>query len=183
MADARTRSDTPGPPAGKPASSDRGDRLRRWRDVVEERLAEARERGDFDNLNGAGRPLTVDVNPFAGDKALAYSLLKHNQVAPPEIERGKEIDADGARADALLASLRVRRDAVLRRTLGGAGAERHAYNLLRARTEVRYVEALRALKSKILSFNIVTPALMHRRTVDVGRLLAAFQDEFPPLAE
>ena len=45
---------TPKPPAGKPAPTERGDRMRRWHDVVEEKLAQARERGEFDNLPGAG---------------------------------------------------------------------------------------------------------------------------------
>jgi len=168
------------PPATKPTPTDRGDRMRRWRDVVEEKLAQARERGDFDNLPGEGQPLKVDVNALAGDKALAYSLLKNNQVAPPEIERGKEIDADLARADALLTELRARRDALLRRA---TAADRRAYNLLRDKTEARYADLLRATNSNILSFNIITPAVLHRRMLDIERLLRAFQAEFPHLPE
>src|SRR6476646_9287900 len=85
-----------GPREGKPSKS-----RRQWSDLVEELLEEARERGDFEHLEGKGKPLALDQNPYAGDRALAYSLLKNNQLAPPEIERGKEIDADLARADAL----------------------------------------------------------------------------------
>src|SRR5579871_1989277 len=161
------KANAPKLPAAKPAPTDRGDRMRRWRDVVEEKLSQARERGDFDNLPGEGQPLKVDVNALAGDKALAYSLLKNNQVAPPEIERAKEIDADLARANALLVELRARRDALPRRA---AAAERRAYNLLRDKTETRYVELVRATNSKILSFNIVTPAVLHRRMLDIERL-------------
>ncbi len=168
------------PPANKHTPTDRGDRMRRWHDVVEEKLAQARERGDFDNLPGEGQPLKVDVNALAGDKALAYSLLKNNQVAPPEIERGKEIDADLARADALLAELRARRDALLCRA---TAADRRAYNLLRDKTEARYADLLRATNSNILSFNIITPAVLHRRMLDIERLLRAFQAEFPHLPE
>lgn len=68
------------PPAHEHTPTDRGDRMRRWRDVVEEKLAQARERGDFDNLPGEGQPLKVDVNALAGDKALAYSLLNGNRI-------------------------------------------------------------------------------------------------------
>jgi hypothetical protein len=173
-------SNAPKPPTAKPAPTERGDRMRRWRDVVEEKLAQARERGDFDNLPGEGQPLKVEVNVLAGDKALAYSLLKNNQVAPPEIERGKEIDADLARAEALLVELRARRDVLLRRA---TAAERRAYTLLRDKTEARYAETLRTTNSKILSFNIITPALLHRRMLDVERLMRAFQAEFPRLPE
>lgn len=157
------------------------DPLRRWQDRVEEELAEARERGDFDNLQGAGKPLAHDTNPFAGDKALAYSLLKTNNLAPPEIERGKEIDAELARADAMLATLRRKRDAARYRVGKMFAAERRAYNISRNNTEARYADALRAVNSKILSLNIVAPAALHRRLIDVERRLEQFRDEFPPL--
>lgn len=156
---------------------------RKWRDYVEEQITEAQQRGDFDNLPGAGKPLRIEKNVFAGDKALAYSLLKNNQVAPPEIERAKEIDAALARADGLLTTLRRRRDA-LRLKLGSAFAsDRRAYNLLRDKTELRYGEALRAINSNILSLNIIAPPALHRRMLDVDAKLRAFDDEFPRLAE
>ena len=181
--DHSNRPDAPQAPVKKPNPAPPRDSLRRWRDAVEERLAEARERGDFDNLPGAGKPLALDRNPFAGDKSLAYSLLKNNHLAPPEIERGKEIDAELARADALLAALRRRRDALPLRTGGAYTAQRRAYNLQRDKTEARYVEMLRTVNSNILSLNIVAPAALHRRPLDLERLLGAFRDEFPRLSE
>ena len=138
-------------------------RGRNWSDVVEELLEEARTRGDFDNLEGKGQPLQIDSNPYAGDRALGYSLLKNNNLAPPEIERGKEIDAELRRAEDLLVVLRRRRDAL--NPQGGAAAtgERRAYALVRDNTETRYEEILRGVNSKILSLNIVAPAALHRR--------------------
>jgi len=56
---------------------------RQWTDLVEELLNEARDRGDFEHLEGKGKPLALDQNPYAGDRALAYSLLKNNNFAPP----------------------------------------------------------------------------------------------------
>ena len=156
---------------------------RKWHDYVEEQLAEARARGDFDNLKGAGQPLRLDKNIYAGNKALAYSLLKSNDVAPPEIERSKEIDAELARAEALLTTLRHRRE-TLRLRLGSAFAsDRRAYNLLRDNTEARYERALRAVNSNILSLNIIAPPALHRRTLDVEARLRAFREEFPRLSE
>ncbi len=174
-------SNQPPPNKGGGGPSPQRDPLRRWRDRVEEELAEARERGEFENLPGAGKPLALDTNPFAGGKALAYSLLKTNNLAPPEIERGKEIDADLARADAMLAALRRRRDAVRYRVGKAFTSERRAYNTARDNTELRYGEALRAASSKILSLNIVAPAALHRRPIDVESRLAQFRDEFPRL--
>jgi DnaJ homolog subfamily C member 28 len=174
------RPDRASTPGGKP---DPTARLRRWRDHVEELLEEARERGEFDNLEGAGKPLQLEKNVYAGDKALAYSLLKNNQMAPPEIERGKEIDAELARAEAILASLRRQRDALRFRLGVGYASERRAYNVLRDKTEARYAEALRAINSKVLSLNILAPSALHRRTIDVEARMRAFAEEFPRLDE
>ncbi len=175
--------DAPKPPRRMPPNRQEAPWVRKWRDYVEEQLAEARARGDFDNLKGQGQPLKLDKNFYAGDKALAYSLLKNNDMAPPEIERSKEIDADLARADALLTTLRHRRD-TLRLRLGRAFAsDRRAYNLLRDKTEGRYSQALLAINSSILSLNIIAPPALHRRTLDVDARLRAFREEFPRLPE
>jgi hypothetical protein len=158
-------------------------RLRRWNDYVEEQITEAAKRGEFSNLRGTGQPLHLERNVYAGDKALAYSLLKNNQLAPPEIERGKEIDAGLERAEALLASLRRRRDTLRLRRGPAVASERRAYNLLRDKTEVRYRDALRAINSDILSLNITAPPPMHRRMIDVDARLSAFAAELPRIEE
>lgn len=173
------RERTPGSGAGHQPP----DQRRRWADLAEERITTAQEQGEFENLSGAGQRLQIDQNVYAGEKALAYSLLKRNNLAPPEIERGKEIDADQERAEELLATLRRRRDALKMRRNADFASERRAYNLLRDKTETRYGEALRAINSKILSLNIVAPAPLHRRTIDIERRLRAFRDEFPRLAD
>jgi DnaJ family protein C protein 28 len=154
-----------------------------WAGVAEEQIRAAQERGEFDNLPGSGKPLQLDVNPWAGDRALAYSLLKANGIAPPEIERGREVDAEHARADALMAALRRRRDDLASRRVSPFPSERRAYNILRVQTEARYAEILRAANSKALALNISAPAPLHRPIVDVEARLHAFHEEFPPLAE
>lgn len=173
----------PAGPGQKPSAEAAGARMRRRADLIEELLEDARERGEFDNLKGAGQPLDLRKDVYAGDKALAYSLLKNNQMAPPEIERGKEIDAELARADDLLARLRRQRNALAPRLGPRYAAERRAYNLVRDKTEMRYAEALRAINSKILSLNIVAPSALHRRAIDVEARLREFADEFPRLPE
>jgi DnaJ family protein C protein 28 len=152
----------------------------RWVDIVEQQIAEARERGDFDNLRGEGKPLRLDGNALAGEKALAYSILKNNNMLPPEIERGKEIAEDLNQAEALLVRLRRQRDRLRLRTHVFA-SDRRSYSVLVEGTRLRYQEALEAINSKILSLNIVAPPALHRRMIDVEARLRAFREEFLPL--
>ncbi|MEO7003220.1 MAG: DnaJ family domain-containing protein [Ktedonobacterales bacterium] len=158
-------------------------RMRAWRDVVEEQLAEARERGAFDNLPGNGKPLRLDTNLYAGDKALAYSILKNNNVAPPEIERGHEVDDDLKRAEEPLRLLRHRLVTLRARGKAVFASDRRAYNILRDNTLQRYAGDLRAINSKILSLNIIAPPALHRRSIDVDARIQAFEDEFPRMVE
>ncbi len=154
---------------------------RQWTDLVEELLNEARDRGDFENLEGKGKPLALDNNPYAGDRALAYSLLKNNDFAPPEIERGKEIDSDIKRAEEVTATLRRRQHAMGART--AQPEVRRAYNAARDAAEIRYETLLREINSKILSLNIVAPSVMHRRRLDIDAKMREFREEFPRLEE
>lgn len=173
---------TSGPQGAQRAWEIEQARRRAGRDLVEQRIQEAREEGKFDNLSGVGKPLRLEENIWAGDKAMAYHLLKSNDVAPQELERGREIDRDLAHAEQPIRLLRHRRDTLAARRQVYA-SDRRAYNTLRAATERRYAEALRDLNSQILSLNIIAPPALHRRLLDVEARLAAFREEFPPLAE
>ncbi|MGI9054174.1 MAG: DUF1992 domain-containing protein [Pyrinomonadaceae bacterium] len=59
---------------------------------VEEQLRKAVEAGEFDNLEGAGKPLNLD-DYFAApeDLRMGYSVLKSNKFVPEEVERLREI--------------------------------------------------------------------------------------------
>ncbi len=170
------QSSTNGPHEGKPHKT-----RRQWTDLVEELLSEAHDRGDFDHLEGKGKPLALDQNPYAGDRALAYSLLKNNDFAPPEIERGKEIDNDIKRAEEVLATMRRRQHALDARFAHSDA--RRAYNVARDAAEARYEALLGEINSKILSLNIVAPSVMHRRRLDIEAKMREFREEFPRLEE
>lgn len=196
MADRDDQTAPPEPGAGQPAESGvctAGTRSARYlwqmeqarrravRDIVEQRIEEARAEGKFDNLSGAGRPLPRDDSDvWAGDRALAYHLLKSNDVAPPELERGREIDQELARADDLVAALRHARDRLAARR-AVYPSDRRAYMLQRDATERRYEDMLRAVNSSILSLNIMAPPALHRRMVPVAQRMEAFRAEFPRL--
>jgi DnaJ homolog subfamily C member 28 len=68
--------------------------LEEWNDLVTERIEEAIERGDFDNLPGRGKPLNLETNPNEPLEArMAHRLLKNNDLAPAwMIDRRNLID-------------------------------------------------------------------------------------------
>src|SRR6266487_783498 len=49
---------------------------KKFEDYIGEQIREAQARGEFDNLRGTGKPLNLDDNLYAGDKAMGYNLLK-----------------------------------------------------------------------------------------------------------
>ena len=61
--------------------------------IVEEKIREAMEAGEFDNLEGAGRPVNLEAY-FATPEDLraGYSVLKNAGVVPEEAQLLKEID-------------------------------------------------------------------------------------------
>ena len=60
--------------------------------IVEKRIKEAQENGEFDNLPGRGEPLELsDDSHVPEDLRLAYKILKNANCLPPELEEKKEI--------------------------------------------------------------------------------------------
>lgn len=60
--------------------------------IVEERIKAAQRNGEFDNLEGAGKPLEhEDLSRIPQELRLAYKILKNADCLPPEIELKNEI--------------------------------------------------------------------------------------------
>jgi len=68
--------------------------------LIEEKIREAMEKGEFDDLPGKGKPLDLDAY-FAtpDDVRLAFSVLKSAGCLPVEVELQKEIESLKARLD------------------------------------------------------------------------------------
>ena len=59
---------------------------------AEEVLREAVERGEFDGLEGAGKPLHLESSPFVPDDLkLAYKMLADAGYLPPEVDLKREV--------------------------------------------------------------------------------------------
>ncbi|MGE5391441.1 MAG: DnaJ family domain-containing protein [Deltaproteobacteria bacterium] len=62
-------------------------------DLVEQQILKAQEKGGFDNLDGAGKPVEFEENPYEPPELrMVYKILKDNDFAPYWVELGKEID-------------------------------------------------------------------------------------------
>jgi DnaJ-like protein len=60
--------------------------------IAEHYIQEAQERGEFDNLPGAGKPLMMeDDSMVPEDLRVGYRLLKNAGYLPPELQLHKEI--------------------------------------------------------------------------------------------
>ncbi|HOP47485.1 MAG TPA: DUF1992 domain-containing protein [Desulfobacteraceae bacterium] len=60
--------------------------------IVEKRIKEAQERGEFNNLPGHGKPIKIeDDSHIPEDLRLAYKILKNADCLPPEVQLKKEI--------------------------------------------------------------------------------------------
>jgi hypothetical protein len=60
--------------------------------IVEERILTAQKRGEFENLDGSGRPLALQDDYHVPEELrLAFKILKNADCLPPEIELKKEI--------------------------------------------------------------------------------------------
>jgi hypothetical protein len=70
----------------------KGDVVVAFEKIVERKIREAQEKGEFDNLPGSGNPIDLqdDAN-IPDDLRLAYKILKNADCLPPEIQLRKEI--------------------------------------------------------------------------------------------
>lgn len=60
--------------------------------IVERRILEAQESGEFEELPGKGKPLVLeDESRIPEDLRVAYKILKNSEFLPPELELRKEI--------------------------------------------------------------------------------------------
>jgi len=60
--------------------------------IAERRILEAMENGEFNNLEGEGKPLNLDDDLWVPeDLKIAYRILKNAGCTPPELEARKEV--------------------------------------------------------------------------------------------
>jgi DnaJ family protein C protein 28 len=144
-------------------SSGRRNDLKGWESLIDKKIREAMERGEFDHLAGKGEPIDLSENPFEDpDWRTAHRMLRNAGFAPAWIEERKDIDAELAAARSNLERVwKIRQNA--RETEYEASAN------------VRWQKALDSFRDKIAelnrrinAWNLKTPAVgFHRQRIDV----------------
>ena len=63
-----------------------------FRRIAENRILEAIEAGEFDNLQGKGQPLDLEDDSYIPPELrMAYKILKNADCLPPELELRQEV--------------------------------------------------------------------------------------------
>ena len=119
---------------------------------IEEKLRKAIEAGEFDNLPGAGQPLSLDENPFEDPEwRSAYRVLQNSGYTLPWIEKRREVKRSLEKA---------RKD--LRETWNWrstASTENEAHGVAEwERAIIRFREDIDQINERIISYNLEVPA-------------------------
>lgn len=155
---------------------------RSWEGAVEKQIREAMERGEFEDLPGAGKRLDLGDDPYTpADWQLAHKMLKDAGAAPDWIEQDKQIRAE---RDALAAMLDQhaqwqRERATKAKALAPDKRIAEHERLAQAREQMcaRYRERAGALNQMIDLFNLKAPNVrLHHARIRVEEELQRFQD-------
>jgi hypothetical protein len=134
----------------------------KWQSIADQKIREAMEAGEFDNLRGRGKPLKLERNPFEpADLRLAHMVLEGAGMSPAWIEERKHIDGavDGAR-QALVEA---------------------ASSTVWPAAVVAFRAAAARLNQRILSYNLSVPSGGFQRVqVDVEWEIARVMASVPP---
>ncbi len=132
--------------------------------VVERKIRELVEKGYFDNLPGAGKPLDLsdEDNPFIpSDMRLAYRILRNAGVSLPWIELGNEVEGDLAELRRRAAAHEQRlREALARMSIALPGMRSRLLASLRAEHAefaAWFERASAEVNREIDTFNISVP--------------------------
>ena len=136
----------------------------KWEPLVDRMIRESMERGEFDDLPGAGQPIDLSENPYeAPELRTVHRLLRDAGFAPAWIEERKDIDAEFRRARTTLSRAK---------DLYGKGNDL-AGNAQWQRAAKEFRETVAELNQRIRLYNLKAPAAaFHRQTIDADRLIS-----------
>lgn len=139
--------------------------MKHWESLIDQKIREGMEQGEFDDLPGKGKPLDTSENPFEDpEMRMAHRMLRNAGFAPPWIEERKDIEAEFEQSRHQLGRVW----AVLKNALG-TGDERSA----RTRWE-RALDSFRRqageLNRRITAWNLKIPAAaFQQRLIEIEK--------------
>ena len=153
-----------------------------WEKWVDQQIREALERGEFDNLPGAGKPIDLTPNPYAQGQDLSFKILKDAGFAPEWIELDKTIRRKLQSARAALLRQWQWREA----RLGELSARSDRWSVAeRSRVEAGWQDAVLAfelelseINQEIADLNLKVPGSRFQRPMlDAAREIARVETE------
>ncbi len=147
--------------------------MNRWESLIDQKIREAMERGEFDNLSGKGEPIDLSENPYEDpDWRTAHRLLRNAGFAPSWIEESKDIDAELEVARTNLARVWI-----VLQNARGIEFEKSA--------EARWGKSLKAFRAqaaqlnrRIAAWNLTIPAAgLQRKMIDGEREIARIRGD------
>ncbi len=153
----------------------------RQHDLVGAMISRAMEKGEFDNLEGIGKPIIISEDPFVPEEVrMLYKILKDNGYAPHWIELSKEIDVLKARLNKEIEYFK-KYTRIVYREKHGRGAMRR-YEWKKAKTCGEFHEQLEAISKKILDYNLNCPVLkLTRANIDVDEEMKRIMEDIESL--
>jgi hypothetical protein len=139
--------------------------MKHWESLIDRKIREAMEEGEFDDLSGKGEPIDLAENPFEDpDWRMAHRMLRNAGFAPAWIEERKDIEAEIQAARTTLARVWI--------VLQNARHSEHSNS-----AKARWRQALKGFEMKcaelnrrIQTWNLKTPAIgFHRNAIDFDR--------------
>lgn len=135
---------------------DRAQLLARQHDLVGVMISQAMAKGEFDNLEGYGKPLDLADMPYDPDGVhMALKILKDNGFAPYWIELGKEIDALRKKLDKEVEDFKKYTQMVLSEKRSSGAMQRFEQKKHSFYSQVR--NHLEEISQKILDYNLQCP--------------------------
>src|SRR5437870_13061995 len=144
----------------------------RWESLIDKKIHEAMEQGEFENLPGKGEPIDLSQNPFEDpDWRMAHRMLRNAGFAPAWIEERKDIDAELAAARKQLSRVwTVLQNA--RRTQHERGARARWEKALSS-----FQQQVGELNRRISAWNLKAPAPgSQRKRIDAEREIERFSE-------
>lgn len=149
--------------------------------LCEEKIREAKAKGEFDNLPGSGKPLQEDYfknNPYLDQtEYLLNRIVQRNGAAPPWVIMQQEVDTE-------LNSFKLQLSSVCKRCIDELKEEGRP--VLKTTLVQRFNQAeksffekqVSSLNSRVRSYNVMCPSPVRKQLLELDKELASVMEKY-----